>query len=184
MLSKYHAIFLPAGALLYILAEPSSRRVLRKPGPYLPRRRPGGVLAVIAWNASHGWASFAFQGGRRWPGSMSGSTRCAARSRAGRYLFPWIWLTLVIMLVRHLADSTGGLALGAVPDLPVGRAPGRVHGGGLPPAGPPALDPGGLSLALPLLGRSWEARYRIKSHRDEAAAGDRGGGPVSPRRSW
>ena len=35
MLSKYHAIFLPAGALLYILAEPSSRRVLRKPGPYL-----------------------------------------------------------------------------------------------------------------------------------------------------
>src|SRR4051794_3668887 len=65
MLSKYHAIFLPAGALLYILAEPSARRALRKPGPYLASAIGLAAFSpVIAWNASHGWASFAFQGGR------------------------------------------------------------------------------------------------------------------------
>ena len=65
LLSKYHAVFLPAGTLLYLLLEPSARPWLRRPGPYLAV--VVGLLVfspVIWWNATHEWISFAFQGGR------------------------------------------------------------------------------------------------------------------------
>src|SRR5204863_1253564 len=65
LLSKYHAVFLPAGVLLYMAVEPPARRWLRRPGPYLAATI--GLLVfspVIAWNAAHGWASFVFQGAR------------------------------------------------------------------------------------------------------------------------
>ena len=65
MLSKYHAVLLPAGALLHMVFWPQARRCLRKPGPYLAAAI-GLILfsPVIAWNATHDWASFLFQGGR------------------------------------------------------------------------------------------------------------------------
>src|SRR5579883_1551214 len=65
LLSKYHAVFLPAGAVLFAMLEPSVRRVMLRPGPYLAAAI--GLLIfspVIGWNATHRWASFAFQGGR------------------------------------------------------------------------------------------------------------------------
>ena len=66
MLSKYHAVLLPVGALLHIVCWPQARQALRKPGPYIASAIGLILFApVIAWNASHGWASFAFQGGRR-----------------------------------------------------------------------------------------------------------------------
>jgi 4-amino-4-deoxy-L-arabinose transferase-like glycosyltransferase len=63
LLSKYTAGLLGLGLLLWLLL--SARRWLATPWPWL-----GGVLAVlyfapvVAWNAAHGWASFAKQGGR------------------------------------------------------------------------------------------------------------------------
>lgn len=62
MLSKYTAIFLPAGVLLVLFADPIFRRLLRMPGPYL-----AAIIAlvcfmpVLIWNARHEWASFTFQ---------------------------------------------------------------------------------------------------------------------------
>ena len=90
MLSKYHAIFLPLGALIYIMAEPSARRVLRTPGPYLASAIGLTVFSpVLIWNATHGWASFAFQGARatselrlrrtRWPRRSAGRRRTFSR---------------------------------------------------------------------------------------------------------
>ncbi|MBY0395590.1 MAG: glycosyltransferase family 39 protein, partial [Thermoleophilia bacterium] len=35
LLSKYHAVFLPMGALLYLALDPPARVWLRRPGPYL-----------------------------------------------------------------------------------------------------------------------------------------------------
>ncbi len=65
MLSKYHAVFLPAGAAVFMLMDGEARRCWRKPGPYLALAVGLIVFSpVIFWNASHGWASFAFQGGR------------------------------------------------------------------------------------------------------------------------
>ena len=65
MLSKYHAVLLPAGALLHIVFWPQARQCLRKPGPYLAAAI-GLILfsPVIVWNATHDWASFLFQAGR------------------------------------------------------------------------------------------------------------------------
>jgi len=100
MLSKYHAIFLPAGVLLYIAMEPKARGWLRRPGPYVAAAV--GILVfspVIIWNASHGWVSFLFQAGR-----AVGESRFRPETLLGAiflpalYLFPWLWVQLVGLL--------------------------------------------------------------------------------------
>ena len=110
LLSKYHAVFLPAGALLYLVAEPTARRWLRHPGPYLAVIVGAIVFApVIGWNVAHGWASFAFQGGRAVgrlafrPGSLAAAVLWPAA-----YLFPWIWIFLVAALARRCAGLARG----------------------------------------------------------------------------
>ena len=63
--SKYHGIFLPIGTALYLVLHRPARRWLSGPGPYAAMAI--ALLAfspVIAWNATHEWASFLFQGGR------------------------------------------------------------------------------------------------------------------------
>lgn len=67
MLSKYTIALLGPATLVYLLVDPQSRRWLLTRWPYLC----AGVVAVvftpvIAWNANHDWASFHFQGSRRW----------------------------------------------------------------------------------------------------------------------
>jgi 4-amino-4-deoxy-L-arabinose transferase-like glycosyltransferase len=65
LLSKYTALFLAAGAYVYMVLSPNARRWLRSPLPYA-----GFLLAVLMfgpdlwWNAQHGWISFAFQFGK------------------------------------------------------------------------------------------------------------------------
>jgi 4-amino-4-deoxy-L-arabinose transferase-like glycosyltransferase len=63
--SKYTGVMLALGAALWVLAVPGLRAKLAGPWPWL------GALAaalpfvpVVWWNAEHGWASFAKQGGR------------------------------------------------------------------------------------------------------------------------
>ena len=63
--SKYTAALLGLGIALWLVGDPVGRRWLRRWWPWA-----GGALAllcfapVLAWNAAHGWASFAKQGGR------------------------------------------------------------------------------------------------------------------------
>ncbi len=65
LLSKYTALFLGLGALVWLITSQSRRRWLLSPWLYL-----GGVLALVfflpnlLWNEAHGWATFAFQFGR------------------------------------------------------------------------------------------------------------------------
>ncbi|UPG71506.1 glycosyltransferase family 39 protein [Roseomonas gilardii subsp. gilardii] len=65
LLSKYTAAFLGIGLLLWLLLDARARVWLRD-----WRLWAGGVVAVLLfspvliWNAQHGWASFAKQGGR------------------------------------------------------------------------------------------------------------------------
>ncbi len=102
MLSKYHAIFIPMGVGLLLLLDAKRRRRLLQPGPYLAMAIGLAMFSpVLIWNARHGWVSFLFQGGRAvggWvprPDYLAG----AVLAQAG-YLFPWIWIPLVIVLVR------------------------------------------------------------------------------------
>jgi 4-amino-4-deoxy-L-arabinose transferase-like glycosyltransferase len=73
LLSKYTAVLLGAGLVLWLLIEPTARRWWRDARLYA-----GGALAVllflpvVAWNATHGWASFAKQGGRAGAGGEFG----------------------------------------------------------------------------------------------------------------
>ncbi len=107
LLSKYHAVFLPAGALLYLAIEPTARRWLRRPGPYLAVAIGLALFSpVIGWNATHGWASFAFQGGRALGSArFRPDTLLAALIFPALYLFPWIWFRLVSVLIGRGRQS-------------------------------------------------------------------------------
>lgn len=65
MASKYTGGFLGVGIVLWLLWVPGLRRWFRSASLWL-----GGIVAaasfapVVLWNAEHGWASFAKQGGR------------------------------------------------------------------------------------------------------------------------
>ena len=158
MLSKYHAVLLPAGALLHIVFWPSLRRCLRKPGPYLAAAI--GLIMftpVIAWNATHGWASFLFQGGRA---SVSHSLKLDQLGEAlgseALFLFPWLWLGMVWLLVKLIRrglrtwdENESFLVCQAVPALVLFHAIAaqrRIM---------PYWPLFGFIALMPLLGRAW-----------------------------
>jgi 4-amino-4-deoxy-L-arabinose transferase-like glycosyltransferase len=104
LLSKYHAVFLPLGTLLYLILEPTARGWLRRRGPYLALGI--GMLLftpVLVWNAGHGWVSFLFQGGRALGELVfRPDTLLAALLGQAVYLFPWIWVSLLMILFGRL----------------------------------------------------------------------------------
>jgi 4-amino-4-deoxy-L-arabinose transferase-like glycosyltransferase len=64
-LSKYSALFLAPGLLLWLALSAEGRRQLRSPWPWLGALVAAAVFAPnIAWNAGHGWLTFAKQFGR------------------------------------------------------------------------------------------------------------------------
>ncbi|MFC4196551.1 glycosyltransferase family 39 protein, partial [Pedobacter jamesrossensis] len=64
--SKYTAVFLPFGLLLFLLLSVSHRRLLTTVWPWLCLMVMILVSApVIVWNFQHDFASFAFQGSQR-----------------------------------------------------------------------------------------------------------------------
>ena len=102
MLSKYHAVFLPVAFGTFLLLDRPSRRLLRTPGPYVAMAIGLSMFApVIAWNAGHGWASFAFQGGRA-AGSIVPRPLAMLGAFAAQcgYLLPWMAALLAITMVR------------------------------------------------------------------------------------
>jgi len=65
MASKYTGGFLGVGIVLWLLWVPGLRRWFRSPYLWLGGAMAAAVFApVVVWNADHGWASFARQGGR------------------------------------------------------------------------------------------------------------------------
>ena len=106
MLSKYHAVLLPAGVVLYLLITPSRRRLLWSPGPYLAVLIGLiGFLPVVVWNANHDWASIRFQSGRAAHEDLTPFLHEGPLKSFGGpivYLLPWIWFWLVVELVRGI----------------------------------------------------------------------------------
>lgn len=77
LLSKYTAAALGGSIFLYLLFSPRDRFWLKSPWPWLGLLLAALVFSpVVAWNATHGWASFRFQSvgrleeshGFRWSG--------------------------------------------------------------------------------------------------------------------
>jgi 4-amino-4-deoxy-L-arabinose transferase-like glycosyltransferase len=103
LLSKYHGIFLPAGAVLYALVTPGSRRILWSRGPYLAVAIGFvGFAPVLIWNAENGWASFVFQGGRAVGNGFNPIGLLAVFLGPIAYLLPWVWGLLVWQLVKRI----------------------------------------------------------------------------------
>lgn len=106
MLSKYHAVLLPAGVVVYALLTPGRRNLLWRPGPYLAVLM--GLLAftpVLVWNGEHEWASFRFQGGRASSVGVTPFLHEGPIKWLGGpilYLLPWIWFWPAVELVRGL----------------------------------------------------------------------------------
>ena len=64
-LSKYSALFLAPGVLLWLATSAEGRRSLRTPWPWLAVVVAAAVFAPnVLWNADHGWLTFAKQFGR------------------------------------------------------------------------------------------------------------------------
>lgn len=71
LFSKYTMGLIVPAAFIFMLVDRPSRRWLRRPEPYLALVIAALVFSpVIYWNYLHDWASFAFQGSRRWSGGM------------------------------------------------------------------------------------------------------------------
>jgi len=67
LLSKYTIALLGPAVLLYLLVDRRARYWLARPQPYLAVLIAVAIFSpVIIWNAQNGWASFVFQGPRRW----------------------------------------------------------------------------------------------------------------------
>ncbi|MEO6436161.1 MAG: glycosyltransferase family 39 protein, partial [Tepidisphaeraceae bacterium] len=69
LLSKYSGIFLAAGVFVAVAGHPRWRRQLLTVHPYLAFALAAALFSpVMAWNASHDWASFRFQFIERYAG--------------------------------------------------------------------------------------------------------------------
>jgi dolichol-phosphate mannosyltransferase len=83
MVSKYTIALLGPAALIFLILDPSARRWLRRPEPYLAAILALALFSpVIYWNAVHGWASFAFQSTQRLQDPASFSTPALVASAA------------------------------------------------------------------------------------------------------
>jgi 4-amino-4-deoxy-L-arabinose transferase-like glycosyltransferase len=103
MLSKYHGVFLPAGAFLFMILSPRHRRWLTTPWPWL-----AGLVAlalfspVLVWNAQHDWASFLFQSGRTGEPRLNLAAPFILLGMQSLFLLPWIHLPCLALLARAL----------------------------------------------------------------------------------
>ena len=83
---------------------------LAAPPRTLPRRALIALLVfspVVLWNATHGWASFAFQGARA--AGLSFHPLAPFTTLAGEALFvlPWFWVPMMILGIKALRADGG-----------------------------------------------------------------------------
>ena len=166
LLSKYHAVFLPLGTLLFLATRREDRVWLRRPQPYAAAA-VALLLAspVIIWNVQHDFASVRFQAGRATTHGLHLAS--FAQNVGGQlgYLFPWIGIPLLWQLVRGLRAGPPDTARWLLCCLAVGPIAGftLVSLGGNP--GLPHWPAPGYLVLFPLLGEAL-ARYEHRGTRE------------------
>ncbi len=101
MLSKYTAVLAFAGALVALVTL--DRRWLVRPQPWVAGLVAAIVFSpVVFWNAAHGWASFAFQGGRAGVRKLDLAAPLVTLAGEAVFLLPWLWLPLAVLWARAL----------------------------------------------------------------------------------
>ncbi len=99
--AKYSAVLTMAGAFLFLLTDRRHRPWFGRPHPYVALAAAAAMFApVVLWNATHGWASFAFQGGRAMGLRFAPLAPVTVLLGEGLFILPWIWAPMLVLLVR------------------------------------------------------------------------------------
>jgi 4-amino-4-deoxy-L-arabinose transferase-like glycosyltransferase len=101
LFSKYSAALTIGGAFLYLLTNRPHRHWLGRPEPYVAAIVALAVFSpVLIWNATHGWASFAFQGDRA--AGLRFRPLMPLQTLAGEALFvlPWVWVPMMLLFAQ------------------------------------------------------------------------------------
>lgn len=114
LLSKYNGALTLAGAGIFLLSEPVSRRELRRFWPWA-----AVLLALVMftpvlwWNAVHGWQSFGYQGGRATGLRLHPLAPLTIWGGEALFVLPWVWAPMMLLLIDALrrgpADRRGWL---------------------------------------------------------------------------
>ncbi len=107
-LSKYSALFLAPGILLWLAWDATGRGQLRRPAPWLAAGVAVAIFSAnIAWNGAHHWVSFVKQFGRIAPGPFQ--PRYVVEFVGGQILLlnPLVALFAVRRLAVRPAETAG-----------------------------------------------------------------------------
>ncbi len=123
--SKYTALFLWIGIGLWVLLVPAARSWLRRWQPWAACTIGLALFApVLVWNAGHGWAGFAKQGGRvnDWQPSRAAGFLAELVSGQIGLATPLVWtlcmIGLVVAIRRAWRDRDPGWSLLVALSLP------------------------------------------------------------------
>lgn len=98
LFSKYSAALTLLGALAYLILAPHRRALLARPGPWVAGLLALAVFApVVAWNAAHHWASFAFQGARAEATRLHPIAPFTVLGGEALFVLPWIWAPMMVL---------------------------------------------------------------------------------------
>ncbi len=118
LLSKYTALFLGAGALVWLLFTREGRRWIATPWPWLGATIALAMFApVIWWNAQHHWISFRFQFGRIGHGGFAPHYLAAFLAGQIALASPFIFALAVIDLMGPQAGRSALPAALVVPSV-------------------------------------------------------------------
>jgi 4-amino-4-deoxy-L-arabinose transferase-like glycosyltransferase len=108
LLSKYSAVLTIGGALLYLLTSGTHRHWLTTPKPWLAALVAILLFSpVLAWNATHGWVSFAFQAARATGGKFHPLAPLATLAGEALFVLPWLWLPMMVVFARAVYHGPG-----------------------------------------------------------------------------
>jgi 4-amino-4-deoxy-L-arabinose transferase-like glycosyltransferase len=101
MSSKYSAVLTMGGAFLFLICDRRQWHWLVRPEPYVATLTAFAVFSpVIIWNATHGWASFAFQGERAMGMRFRPFAPLTTLLGESLFVLPWIWAPMLVLLFR------------------------------------------------------------------------------------
>jgi len=156
LLSKYYAVLLPVGIVLFAVTSQEYRRWFREPGPYIACAIAILVFSpVLIWNWQNDWISFSFQG-RHAVENEGTEVRWLIDSILGQVALigPWIWIPMLLSCVQPARDGRTDskswlvLCIASVPILVF-----TVISLWVPPSGHYHWQAPGYLMLFPLLGR-------------------------------
>ena len=108
LLSKYYAVLLPVGVLIFASTSRDHRRWFREPGPYIACAIAILLFSpVLIWNWQHDWISFVFQGGRVVVDYRGIALRWLLDSVLGQaaLIGPWIWIPMLLACAHAVREG-------------------------------------------------------------------------------